>query len=90
MSGYVKFKVSPLANTAKPAEVAPELGQIHSKVSHFSHVSQDKSDSLTLIHGRRPDGSCFVCGGYNFWQGRCKQVCRICHPPAPGAEVKLE
>lgn len=37
--------------------------------------------------GRNPDGSCYHCGSSDFCKGRYREVCRVCHPPAPGAEV---
>lgn len=36
----------------------------------------------------RPKGECPTCGGSDFWTSRWgKRVCRVCHPPAPGAEA---
>jgi 5S rRNA maturation endonuclease (ribonuclease M5) len=32
--------------------------------------------------------ACYVCGGRDFWTSKSgKRICRICHPPAPGAEA---
>lgn len=34
---------------------------------------------------------CGACGGSTFWRGLAGQaVCRLCHPPAPGALEWLE
>ena len=45
-------------------------------------ISRDMSSDAS-------SGQCYCCKGTDFWQSAAqnvKPICRMCHPPAPGAE----
>lgn len=61
-------------------------------------VPTSVGESTALVKSRQPEtmpvplvrqsGACPCCGGASFWSSQwVASICRVCHPPTPGAEV---
>lgn len=56
-----------------------------------SRSRHDETERTGLFPGGNVGNvKCRNCGGGDFWQSAHTEdmICRVCHPPAPGAEKK--
>ncbi len=77
------MRVRTLATVTTPAGIVPP-GVI---ITIPDTVLDRLSGKVEIIPTPEPTEICRCCGGTDIWQGRGKRVCRVCHPPAPGAEI---